>query len=223
VRRAALAVAAAAVVLVAAAAASAAEDPRAPRQRHTAADTRLAKTLGLRRSDLAAGWKVAKEPNDSPVCTSSPDESNLVQTARWDPTFVWRDGMTTVGSEVDIFRTVREAKVDWRLSTLALMKTCLLQSARSGLGGNGVKVALTGARALTAPRGAERALHYRLVFAVRSKKGTLSLVADVIAINRGRTTVVLHALTVARPLPPSVIAALVQTLSDRLNGGRKGA
>jgi hypothetical protein len=35
--------------------------------------------------------------------------------------------------------------------------------------------------------------------------------------------VVLHTLTVARPLPAAVVGTLVRTLADRLNGGRKGA
>jgi hypothetical protein len=205
-----------------AAVASAAKDPNAPRQRHTAADTQLAKTLGLRRGDLAGGWTAAKPEKDGPPCKGSPDESELVQTARVDPSFTWRDGLTTVGSEVDVFRTNREALRDWRLSTFALMKTCMLQSARAGFGKD-VRVAISGGGALPPPKGAERGLHYRLVFAVRSKARTLSLVTDVVAVGRGRITVVLHTLTVARPLPGTVVGTLVSTLAERLNGGRKGA
>jgi hypothetical protein len=203
-------------------AASGASDPNAPRQRHTAADTRLANKLALRRNDLAAGWKAAKPVKDGPPCKGAPDESDLVQTAKVDPSFIWRDGLTTVGSEVDVFRSKREALKDWRLSTFALMKTCMLQSARFGLG-KGVRVSIAGGGALTPPRGAERALHYRLVFSVRSKARTLSLVTDVVAVGRGRITVVLHALTAARPLPAAVLGTLVGALTDRLNGGRKGA
>jgi hypothetical protein len=204
------------------AAASAAKDPNAPRQRHTAADMQRAKQLGLRRGDLGAGWTAAKPEKDTAPCKGSPDESDLVQTARVDPSFTWRDGITTVGSEVDVFRSRREALKDWRLSTFALMKTCMLQSARVGLG-KGVRVSITDGAVLTPPKGAERGLHYRLVFAVRSKAPTLSFVTDVIAVGRGRITVVLHTLTVARPLPGTVAGSLVATLADRLNGGRKGA
>jgi hypothetical protein len=222
VRRALVVGAVVAAFAVGAAGASGATDPNAPRQRHTAADTALAKKLALRRSDLAAGWTAAKPVKDGPPCKGAPDESDLVQTARVDPSFTWRDGLTTVGSEVDVFRTKREALKDWRLSTFALMKTCMLQSARFGLG-KGVRVSIAGGGALTPPAGAERSLHYRLVFSVRSKARTLSLVTDVVAVGRGRITVVLHTLTVARPLPAAVVGTLVQTLADRLNGGRKGA
>jgi hypothetical protein len=222
VRRALLLAAVATALAAGVGVASAAKDPNAPRQRHTAADMQRAKELGLRRSDLAAGWTAAKPQNDSPPCKGAPDESDLVQTARVDPSFIWRDGVTTVGSEVDIFRSKREALKDWRLSTFALMKSCMLQSARAGLG-KSVRVSISGGAELAPPKGAERGLHYRLVFAVRSKASTLSLVADVVAVGRGRITVVLHTLTVARPLPGTVVGSLVSTLADRLNGGRKGA
>jgi hypothetical protein len=212
-----------AAALVAGAAAWGATDPTAPRQRHTVADTRLAQALALRRGDLAAGWKAVPEQKDAPPCTASPDESDLVQTARVDPSFTWQDGLTTLGSEVNVFRSAGEARKDWGLSSLALMKACLLQSARSGLG-KGARVSLVRASELAPPSvGVERAIHYRLEFAVRSKQQTLSLVTDVVALGRGRITVALHALTVAKPLPPAVLGALVETLSSRLNGGRMGA
>lgn len=198
-------------------------DPNAPRQRHTAADMRLAGTLALRRADLGAGWKLLPPQPDGKPCVAAPDESDLVQTAELQPSFVWRDGVTTIGSEIDIFRTAREARRDWRLSTLAVLKACLLQSARESLGGNGVRVALSGARTLPPPPGLERALHYRFRFTVRGPQRNVVLVTDVVALGRGRITVVLHSLTVARPLPAAVLEPLARALADRLNGGRKGA
>src|SRR5258707_1778129 len=105
-----------------AAGAGAARAPsRDPQQRHTAADMKRAAALALRRTDLAAGWKADKPQKPSPPCTAGPDESKLVQTARIDPSFTWKDGVTNVGSEVDIFRSAPEARQDWRLSTLGLL------------------------------------------------------------------------------------------------------
>ena len=74
-------------------AAAAAVDPRAPRQQHTAADTKRAKAIVLRRSDLAAGWKLDPPAKTNPPCTAGPDESKLVQTAKADPSFTWKDGI----------------------------------------------------------------------------------------------------------------------------------
>jgi hypothetical protein len=195
-------------------------DPKAPRQRHVAADTKKAEKLALRGADLAVGWKLDPPAKSEPYCTAGPDESNLVQTAKVDPSFTWKDNVTNVGSEVDLFRTAAEARKDWRLSTLALVKTCLLQSARAGVGKK-IKVRIVSARELAAPKSVERALHFRFVFELRSKQ-TARLVADVIALGRGRTTVVLHTLTIQAPLPSSVLGALVKVLADRLNAGKGG-
>src|SRR5690242_12185991 len=95
--------ASAATLLIAAGAA--ARDPKEPRQQHTRADTARARTIGLVLSDFAAGWTKEPPTKTSPPCSAEPDESNLVQTARIDPTFLWRDKITQIGSEVDTFRT----------------------------------------------------------------------------------------------------------------------
>jgi hypothetical protein len=211
---------ASAVVLLALAppaASLAAGDPKAPRQIHTAADTKLAKAIALRRSDLAAGWKLDPPAKPSPPCTAGPDESSFVQTAKIDPSFTWKDGVTNVGSEIDVFRTAAEARKDWRASTRTLLESCLLQSARAGAGKK-VDVRIISSQTLTAPKGMERSLHYRFVFTLRSTQ-TAQLVVDVVALARGRVTVVLHTLTVRRPLPASVLDGLAGVLASRLNAG----
>jgi hypothetical protein len=209
-----------AVLAVPAVAWAAGVDPRGPQQRHVAADTRKAGTLALHRSDLAAGWKLDPPAKPGPYCTAGPDESNLVQTAKVDPSFTWKDGVTNVGSEIDVFRSAAEARKDWRLSTLALVKTCLLQSARAGVGKT-IKVSIVSAQELADPKSVERSLHFRFVFELKAKQ-TARLVADVIALGRGRTTVVLHTLTVRSPLPDPIVNALVKVLADRLNAGKGG-
>ena len=94
---------------------------------------------------------------------AAPGESDLVQTARIDPTFVWTDGVTTVGSEVDIFNTTAQAKRDWRLSTLAVVGRCLLESARKSLAKQHATVTIAAADSLAPPKLGERSLPYRPV------------------------------------------------------------
>ena len=179
-----------------------------------------AAALALRLKDLIDGWKLDPPPKQAPSCTAGPDESSMVQTAKVDPSFTWKDGVTSVGSEVDFFRTAAEARTDWRLSTLALVRTCLLQNARSGVG-TSVKVSIISAQRLPAPGSAERSLHYRFVFQLGPKQSA-RLVTDVVALGRGRVTVVLHSVTVRSPLPPTVVNALVRVLADRLMAGKGG-
>jgi len=212
-----LAICAVLLALVLPAAAVAARDPMAPRQHHTAADMKRAKAIALRRSDLTAGWKLNPPAKPNPPCTAGPDESKLVQTAKVDPSFTWKDGVTNVGSEVDIFRTAAGARQDWRATTLSLLEACLLQSARAGAAKT-VRVRILSADALAAPKGAERSLHYRLLFALRSTR-TVHLVVEVLALGRGRVTVVLHTLTAQTPLPASVVKALTRVLASRLGAG----
>ena len=200
-----------------ASAAVAAGDSRPPRQQHTAADTKLATKLVLRRSDFAAGWTADPPAKPTPPCTAGPDESAFVQTAKVNPSFTYKDGVTNVGSEADVFRTASEARKDWNASTPSLLGTCLVQSAAVGLGTR-VPVKLASSHELAAPKGAERSLHYRYVLAVRAPK-TRNLIIDVVALGRGRVTVVLYALTVHSPLPASVVTALTSILASRLNAG----
>jgi hypothetical protein len=197
---------------------AAARDPKDPQQRHTAADTKLANTLALHQKDLAAGWAPAKPTPNPPPCRTEPDESNLVQTARIDPTFIWKDGITTLGTEVDIFKTAAMAKRDWSLSTLKLFQSCLLQSAREQL--PHLKVTLVSSQQLPRPSAiAERSLHYRLVFDITHAGKTVPIVSDVTALGRGRETVVMHSFSVRIPLPSSATTQLVQILANRLGTG----
>jgi hypothetical protein len=197
-----------------------ARDPKDPQQRHTAADTKAARSMALKLGDLAAGWKVAPRDRPAPPCSTEPDESKLVQTARIDPTFVWKDGTTTIGSEIDTFRTAAQAIRDWRLSTLALMGRCLLESARKQLAGQHVTVTLSSAVSLPQPKLGERSLHYRLIFLLHrtqaGKTSVLEFVTEMIAIGVGRTSVVLHAASPGQPLPESSLASLAKLLAHRL-------
>jgi hypothetical protein len=213
-----VAVLAGALALVLSAVAGAAVDPKAPLQRHTTADTKRANAIVLRRTDLAAGWKLDPPAKDGPPCTAGPDESGFVQTAKVDPSFTWKDGVTNVGSEVDIFRTAEEARRDWIASTPSLLETCLLQSAQAGAGKK-VGVRLVSSRTLAPPKGGQRSLHYRFVFAFRATQAA-NLVIDVVALERGRVTVVLHSLTVSTPLPSSQLEALTGVLASRLDAGQ---
>jgi hypothetical protein len=202
------------------AASASGRDPKDPQQRHTAADTKAATAIALKLSDLAAGWKAAPRDKPAPPCSTEPDESKLVQTARIDPTFVWKDGATTIGSEIDTFRTAAQAVRDWRLSTLALMGRCLLESARKQLGSRQMTVTLSSAVALAPPKLGERSLHYRLIFLLRrtqaGKTSVLQFVTELIAIGVGRTSVVLHVASPGQPLPASGLTSLAKLLAKRL-------
>lgn len=201
-----------ALVALLLAAAAGARDPKQPQNRPSAADLQLARSIVLVRSDFAAGWKLAPKPKPQPPCSIEPDESKLVKTAGLDPTFVWRDGVTQVGSEIDVFATAKQARIDWKLSTLKLMSVCLLESARDALGTK-TKVAIRSVQTLPAPKLGERSLHFRIALTLGKNR---TLVAELIGVGIGRISVVLHALSPVTALPASGLDALTATLAKRL-------
>ena len=210
----------AAAVLIGAlvlAAPAAAANPKDPQQRHTAADTRLAKSIGLNLADLAAGWRADKatSPGSDPTCKSQPDESALVQTARVDPSFTYQDGVTNVGSEVDVFRSAGEARTDWRLSTLPALKDCFASALALGAK---LRVTVSSFKQLPIANLSERTLHYRIAMVIHGAQ-PITLVADLVAIGKGRVTTVLHSVTLAKPLPASLTLYLAKILAGRLNAG----
>jgi hypothetical protein len=193
-----------------------ATDPLGPQQRHTAADTRLAKSIGLTLDDLPGDWRPARGSLnfDLPSCPSRPDESGLVQTARIDPSFFWRDGASNLGSEVDVFHSAREARLDWRLSTLRVLRNCV----RSALESGGTRVTASTARTLRITNLSERTVHNRLTFVmVRPKKKPITVVIDVIAVGKGRVTTVLHSFTADEPILGAGLTHFAQVVAKRLN------
>ncbi|HVS84680.1 MAG TPA: hypothetical protein VHD91_03525 [Gaiellaceae bacterium] len=202
-----------AALALAGAALAATHDPKAPRTRRSAADTRRADSILLVRSDFAAGWTAAPK-QEAPPCKSEPDESKLVRTAHADRTFLFKGGVAQVGSDVVAFATIGQARTDWRLSTLAATRTCLVETLRTEFG-KGVKVVVRSAVALPAPKLGERALHYRLVYDLKGVQ-TLRGVTELIGVNTGRISVVLHSFSLGAPLPASALTALSKVLARRL-------
>ena len=220
-----LLVAAAFLALLLAAPAGAAPDPKAPAQRHTKADMKLAGSLVLKQSDLAAGWTKVPPQKPPPPCSIEPDESKLVETGTADPTFLWTDKFTQIGSQVDIFRTAAQARLDWRLTTLPLLRGCLLENARKTFGKK-IAVRVHSARLLKPPGYGERSLHVRLELDLTQKSGakphTIRLVSELVGIGVGRISVVLHTITTGTALPAAAVSSLTKALATRLTAKSSG-
>ena len=207
-------------LLLAGAALATTHDPKAPQTRTSTADTKRANVILLVRSDFASGWTQAPKQKPLPPCKTEPDESKLVQTARVDRTFLWKDGITQIGSDVAAFATVGQARTDWRLSTLAATRSCLVETLRHQFGKN-VTVLVRSAVALPAPKLGGRSLHYRLVFDLKGVQ-TVHGVTELIGVGAGRISVVLHSFSLDRPLSASALYALTRVLARRLVAGSAG-
>jgi hypothetical protein len=137
-----------------------------------------------------------------------------VQTALIDPSFFWLDGASNLGSEVDVFRSAREARLDWQLSTLRVLTDCVTSALQHG----GTRVTVSAARELRIANLAERTFHDRLTFVLyRPKKKPITAVIDVIAVGKGRVTTVLHSFTADRPILAAGLTRVAQIVANRLN------
>ena len=182
-----------------------------PTKRHTPADMRLARSIALTRADLASGWTQEKSASSSggdADCSAQPDESKLIETGSVDPTFDSAKGVT-VDSEVDVYRTKAMALADWGTAQLGLLRSCLAELFAKT---TGTKVAVT-AVAKVVPVHAERALAFRFEL---SAKGGIPYDLDLVAVGKGRTTVLLSAAGPKGSYTGSLLAPLARLLAQRL-------
>jgi hypothetical protein len=211
-----LALAIAGLVLLAGTAAGA--NPKDPQKRHTAADTKLANAIALKRSDLQAGWTADRNSttDNGALCSAQPDESKLVETADVDPSFTYKDKVTNIGSEVQLFRTAAHARTDWRSITLAALKTCVVEGMKQELG-KGARVSVTAAKELPLRASVERHFHYRFALALHIGSKNVPAVMEFVGVGKGRASVFFHVVSFGAPPPASFLTPFVQAFSARLS------
>jgi hypothetical protein len=185
--------------------------PKDPTKHHTAADMRLARAIALQRGDLAAGWTQEKSTSSSgdADCSAVPDESKLIETGRVDPTFDAHGGAVTLDSEVDVYATKAMALADWRSANLRLLRSCLAEVFAKT---TGTQATVT-ASPRPVPVHAERALAFRFELAV---SGGVPYDIDLVALGKGRTTVLLSADGPKGSYRSSLLTPLARLLAQRL-------
>ena len=211
-----VAIAVAGFVIFAPAAAGA--NPKDPQKRHTAADTRVAKSIALKKSDLQAGWTADRSTatDNSTICSAQPDESKLVETADVDPSFTYKDKVTNIGSEVQLFRTAANARTDWRFITLAALKTCVVEEMRQELG-KGARAEVTAAKELPLHASTERVFQYRFALTLHVGSKTVPVVLEFVGLGKGRASVFFHVVRFGSPPPASFLTPFVRVFAARLN------
>ena len=195
-------------------AAALAGDPNDPTKRHTAADMRTAAQIALRKADFVAGWKRVKTDNsNNDVCTGEPNESKLVETADVDPTFESSNGAVDIDSEVQIFETARMAGIDWSYGTVPRLRTCAEDELTRQLG-KGTTFTLTQVKAPTI--GGVRTKSFHLVIHAKVNGRKVVVTSDLIALNRGRVTVMLTVIGPQGTYRRAQVAPFAAVLARRL-------
>jgi hypothetical protein len=198
------------VVALASTATALAADPRAEKERLTAADNALAKRAVFVREWLPPGWTATKPTADSDVdynCPGyNPDFSALTITGKAKSAFKHLSG-AEVESEVAVFKSRAQAVADFRLG----MKPGLMRCVRSFLlrelakSGNAGKLDLTvSARMTSPPRIGEQSGGFRVVLSMKPANSpaatAVKFYMDVLVVQKGRSMAFAFFSSLAKPV-----------------------
>ena len=174
-----------------------------PRHQFTKADQAKARKASPRLSDFAAGWTAKPDTsssNASPKCkTYSPDQSDLVETGKYNsPDFSRSDG-SFVSATTGVFKTVAMAKTGYARVATPQLPTCFGE-----LLGKQAKTRVYAAGPLTFPKVGERSNAYRLSAGITAQGTTVKATIDFVLFNKARTDVAIIFFAIGGPLPSSL-------------------
>jgi hypothetical protein len=150
-----------------------------------------ARAINVKRGDLLGGpWKSSPTPpnkGNTPKCSFyDPDQSDLTENGDADsPTFTLSDG-SNLSSTVGIFVSAAQGAIAYTRVVQPELPRCLAQLI---LKSGGTKFSLRSTGALAFPKYGDRSAAYRVSLLFTSGKTKLPVIADVVAVNRGKTDV----------------------------------
>ena len=203
------------VALVSAAAAPAA-DPRAEKERLTAADNARAKRGVVVRAWLPPGWtRTAPTPDgdeDYDCPGYDPDFSAFTITGKAKSAFKHPSG-SELESEVAVFKSRAQASADFRLTMkpglVSCMRTVMLDEIRKSDQAGQLDVSIS-ARMTSPPRIGERSSGFRVVVRMRPANGAaapVTLTVDGLAVQKGRSIGFVMFTAFAKPFAGQVAVA----------------
>ncbi|HVM69661.1 MAG TPA: hypothetical protein VM204_07490 [Gaiellaceae bacterium] len=207
---------AAALAVAAIAVAGAAAAPGDPQRRIDAAETAKARSVLLKRADLAAGWKAGKPAPDEPLdCEGySTDESDLTVTADVrSPDFTQK--ASVVASAASVYVSATQAATSWSRQIRPKLLDCMVSALREELAGEATLKVLA-KRRLPLARVAPRAAHYRLVLELAVGERRARLHNDIVVLGRGRMNVALYFTAMGGPFAARDVAGLTRLTAARL-------
>jgi hypothetical protein len=192
--------------------------PGDPQRKPTKADTARARAVSLRLADLGAGWKSepsSKKDESSPRCsTYNPDQSDLVETGKYDsPDFSRADG-TFVSSSTGVFRTAAMARTGYARVAVPQLPHCFAEIFKKGIKAPS-SATIFSAGPLAFSHFGDRSNAYRVRSSVKTPSGRVSATIDLVLFNRGRTDVALIFLGIGQPLPVSFEQSLVAKVAAK--------
>jgi hypothetical protein len=195
-----------------------------PKEAFTKPDQARAKSMLLRKTDLAAGFVGHPSGNSSDTYCKATDESDLTVTGKADsPEYTLQapPRFFFVTSEVYVYRTVNEALASWRRNTGPAGEACARNELGESLGSGAPKLGSFGRAAF--PKVAPLTIAYRFTASLPAASGTLTLYFDMVALQKGRAQVVLVVASAGAPLARSEMVQFAKLTSGRMTRAMKGA
>lgn len=212
------------VVLALALPALALADHTDPKKRINQADQRKAASIVLKRTDFGAGWKKSPkspETNEHYGCPGyNPNESDLVLTGEAEAEFETAEGVPSVSSYANVYRTRREAAASWARSAKPALAPCLATLLKREIEKEGGKVVIAKKGTIAFPRYAPRGVAYRVVMNVTVTSGgntaTIPFTLHVLALGNGRGDSVLLTFGLGNGVPNAELRRYAKLTATRL-------
>jgi hypothetical protein len=197
-----------------------------PKEAFTKVDQARAKSMLLRRSDLAAGFKAhPSSTSSSDAYCKGDDESDLTLTGKAQtPDFVLTSPTRFfyIGSEAEIYRTAAQALVSWRRATSPAGEKCARKIIADELTGTGPSTGFQSFAREPFPNVAPLTIAYRVTAKIHAAAGQVTVYFDVVALQRGRAQAVLFIASGGAPLARAETLQFARLLSGRMARAMKG-
>lgn len=198
-----------------------------PQKRLTAADKAKAASTILRRSDFPAGWRrnaVTPSTSDFSCPGYSPKQSDLVLTGEAMAEFTGPQGVPSISSVANVYRTRREAGLAWARSVSPALVACAARMFELETEKRGVEVTVTRKGAFAFPSYSPRSAAYRIGLTMSAApNGTTQSVPftiHMVALGHGRGDVLLMTVGLGPGVPIADLRTLARRTAQRLAAAR---
>lgn len=191
-----------------------------PKKAFTGKGQAAARSIVLKRSDLAAGFvphKASTDPRPKGARCDAVDESDLTVTGEADSPDFSRDALgIAVGSSASVYKTVADSNTAWRRALTSGAVRCFADLVRL-TAPSLAKVKIVSAKRMPFSGGTPRATVYRVVATLTlGGKQRVRAYFDAVLLQQGAVHAALVFTSLARPVPLDQEQALARLLGARM-------
>jgi hypothetical protein len=189
-----------------------------PKERHTAADMQLARSVLLERSDLHMWIANSSKPTGDPLTCSqrlTPVESDLVESGNAFSPFFVHGTKEAIAQSVHVYANTAQADAAWARRTLKKTVLCMqrrLEDSSTMMSW----ISVVKWERLDPPQLMPRAAGYRVIGDAQAGRQKAKVYLDLFLLARDRTLTMVVTTSYGKSLPKSFEQKLLRTVSKRL-------